>query len=484
MVKKEHLFYLIKSLTKAEKRYFTIFCFKNSTSKKYLKLFEFIAEQTQYDEEAIRKKFRGQAFLKQLHVAKNYLSQLILKSLRNYHSNISKEAEIKDLLRNIEILFSKELFNHCRYELRKAEKLAIAFEDFTSLIAIQKWKRQLLFATGKNTREQIQEILDQEKNAIDSLNKINQYWVLTNQIFDYANDVEDKLAQHPLMRMHQKNESMAAKVLRQHILYSYHIINRNPNQSLQHINELIDFLEQHPAQISNNPSPYVTALNNKIGFQIRSKKYDEVRSLLLKVRSIPEKYRLKNESKYSVKLKLRTFNIELEMYRDTRNFTEGTKLIKEIEAFLAKHKKSIPKEYYLLLWYQFANINFMKKDFQASMKYVNEIMSTRFGNSIHDLERYTRLLNLMIHLELDNIIVLRYAVEGCRRFLKKVKKVYPFEKVLLRFFSKICNAPKGEFKPLFKKLEKDLFKGSEKLVDDNILDFLDFKTWIEERLIQ
>ena len=56
------------------------------------------------------------------------------------------------------------------------------------------------------------------------------------------------------------------------------------------------------------------------------------------------------------------------------------------------------------------------------MKYVNEITNTRFGESIHDLERYARLLNLMIHLELDNIIVLKYAVEGCRRFLTKSKE--------------------------------------------------------------
>ena len=67
-------------------------------------------------------------------------------------------------------------------------------------------------------------------------------------------------------------------------------------------------------------------------------------------------------------------------------------------------------------------------------------------------------------------------------FYEKVKKVHEFERVLLRFFSKICTAPKREYKSLFSQLQQDLFERQEKLVDENILDFLDFKAWIEERL--
>ncbi len=481
MTKKENLFYLIKSLTKAEKRYFNIFCFDNNISKNYLKLFDIISKQSKYNETVIRKKLHGQALLNQLHVAKNYLNQLILKSLRNYHSKISKEAEIKDSIRNIEILFYKELFDQCHYEIQKAEKLAHTFEDFAALVTIQKWKRQLLFATGKNNRNQIEKILTKEKEAIDALNRINQYWELTNDIFDYYNDKERRLSKHPLMRTQKMNESMATKILHHHILYSYLVINGKAEEGFLHLIDLVDYLEQFPHRISNNPAPYVTALNNKISFLIRSKKFETVGPLLEKVRAIPQRYKLRRGSKFSVKLELRTYNIELEMYRDTKNFSKGIELIKEIEVFLQTHKKSIPQEYYLLLWYQFANIYFMKKDFAASMKYVNEIVSSRFSPSTHDLERYARLLNLMIHLELDNIIVLKYAVEGCRRFLRKVKKVHEFEKVMLRFFSKICNAPKREHKNLFVQLYKNLFK-EPKLVDDNVLDYLDFQTWIKEKL--
>ncbi len=481
MAKKDNLFYLIKSLTKSEKRHFNIFCFNNKISKNYFKLFETISKQNEYDESAIRKKFRGQAFLNQLHVAKNYLNQLILKSLRNYHSKISKDAEIKDLLRNIEILFSKELFDQCHYEIQKTEKLAKTYEDFASLVTIQKWKKRLLLTTGKKDREKIQLILNQEKAAIDSLDRINQYWMLTNQIFDYANDLENRFSQLKLIKTENKIDSMAAKVMHHHVLYTYNVINGKSEEGFHYLSGLVDYLEQFPQRISNDPSSYVTALNNKISFLIRQKEFEKIGPLLQKVRTIPQKYRLQTKSNFSVKLKLRTYNIELEIYRDTRNFKKGEQLIKEIESFLQLHKNSVSNEYRLLLWYQFANIYFMKKDYHHSLKYANQIIGSRFGDSINDLERYARLLNLMIHLDLDNIIVLKYAVESCRRFLRKVKTVHDFEKVLLRFFSKICNAPKREYLILFSQLNHDLFEGPEQLVDENILDFLDFKAWIEEK---
>lgn len=120
MIKKEQLFILIKSLSKAEKRYFRLACRQAETASNYLKLFDAMDAQEEYDEKAIRKKFKKETFCNQLHVTKSYLRQFILKSLRNFHTKISKDAELKDALRNVEILFHKELYPLCYGELKKA----------------------------------------------------------------------------------------------------------------------------------------------------------------------------------------------------------------------------------------------------------------------------------------------------------------------------------------------------------------------------
>lgn len=124
MIKSEQLFYLIKSMNKAEKRYFKLFASSNNENNNYSLLFEAIDKQDIYDESAIKEKFQNKTFINQLHVTKNYLNQLILKSLRNFHSTISKDAEIKDLLRDIEILLKKDLFQQCEQVIDKALKIA------------------------------------------------------------------------------------------------------------------------------------------------------------------------------------------------------------------------------------------------------------------------------------------------------------------------------------------------------------------------
>src|SRR6267143_6604241 len=107
MAKKGSLFLLIKSLTKAEKRYIKVFSGGGKDDSIYQLLFDAIDQQKEYDEEEIRKIFKGDKFLDQLHVTKIYLSELILKALRNYNAKSNINSELLTLLGDIEILFGK-----------------------------------------------------------------------------------------------------------------------------------------------------------------------------------------------------------------------------------------------------------------------------------------------------------------------------------------------------------------------------------------
>jgi hypothetical protein len=99
-----------------------------------------------------------------------------------------------------------------------------------------------------------------------------------------------------------------------------------------------------------------------------------------------------------------------------------------------------------------------------------------------DLQIQARMLNLMIHFEKDSLFVLRYFVDSTRRFLKKVKDVQLFEQTLLAFFSKIGDTPKFEQKDKFRGLYQFLFSQKTEIIPPPILDYIDYKTWIEGKL--
>ena len=476
MTKKEQLFALIKSLTKAEKRYFKLFASVNNTDANYILLFDAIDAQDVYDEKTIKEKFKEKNFIKQLHVTKNYLNKLILKSLRNYHSKISNDAELKDLLREIEILFRKELFEQCGDAINKAEKAAGNFENQTALLEILNWKRKLLLTKGDAFRNKntVNKIIETEREIIENLNKHNSYWDYTINIFDYFTKGKKevkKLLKEPLLNNETNARTLQSKILFYHLKYSMAIAGGKDKDALISLTSLVKLIEKYPVRITDDPHSYITALNNKIGMLLNMKKYEEIPGLLLKVRSVPKKYKLKDENKITFKLLLRTYNVELEMYRDTGNIE-----------FVRNYDTSISSDYKSLLFYQFAYIYFMNNNYSESLKWINKIISYEIGRGREDIESYARFLNLIIHYELNNIYVLRYAVEAARRFLKKKRNLRDFERNLLNFFSRLSTQHPEKHKDLFECLNKKLFSNTSPAQKDSILDYLDFEKWISEKL--
>ena len=178
MAKNNALFSLIKSLSRSEKRYFKLFAARSGRPTNYIRLFEAIEKQEDYDEAALRKQFAGESFMRQLHVTKNYLSRLILKSLRNFHAGISKKAEVKDALRNVEILFHKELYGHCKRELKKARHTAEQFEIDECLVEILAWQRKIEQVQEPQNYAGFAQTIQEQQKAIERLANTNKYWEL------------------------------------------------------------------------------------------------------------------------------------------------------------------------------------------------------------------------------------------------------------------------------------------------------------------
>ena len=130
MTNSPDIFQLIKSLENSEKRYFKLFTSQQKGNKNYLKLFELIEKQPHYDEVKLLKKIK---FSQSLDFSKNYLYKMILKSLRAYHEQKSPEAQVHNLLTEINILEQKGLPRQGLKLIRRAKKIAIKY-DFPHLL--------------------------------------------------------------------------------------------------------------------------------------------------------------------------------------------------------------------------------------------------------------------------------------------------------------------------------------------------------------
>lgn len=488
MPKCDSLFCLVKSLSKTEKRHFKIFASLKSDNTNYLRLFDAINKQEAYNEDKIKEKFRGEKFVNQLHVTKNHLVKLILKSLRGYYSNLSVETEINICIRNVEILFTKELYEQCGKEINRGLKIAETYEKFTQILQLITWQRKLLLAkqSTSGTGEELYELISKEETILKKKHRVNKYWqmvALVSAVFKGKRTWDDIISTEEFKNP-EAADSLQAKILYYHLHYTYYITNNKLQDALNALDELLLLIESHPHRITDDPGSYITTLNNKVGLLLTIRKLDEIPELIEKIKSVPDEYKLKNKSGITVKLLLRTYNVELEMYRDTHDWVKGAEKIKEISEFLAKYENNVPGIYKLLFYYQFAYIYFMKNDLDKSLRWTNEIINEKFSLEREDILSYARFLNLIIHFELKNVTVLKYAVDSTRRFLNKKRNLREFEKTLLHFFSKVSmDLPEKHFK-LLAKLKDELFVSTNIKEKEDILDYLDFESWIDDKLIR
>jgi hypothetical protein len=172
---KDHLYYLIHSLSKSEKRYFTLDAQKSGRKQsRYLELFRFINQQSVYDEAALKKKFG-----RQLADDKSRLYEALLSSLRDYQSSKSYKTRIKELLTDAKILFERKLYEQCENRLAEAKTLALELEDHLAVLEINLRQRQLIKEyQHKDYAEQVEQLIAEKEQHLKIVEE--EFWIHDN----------------------------------------------------------------------------------------------------------------------------------------------------------------------------------------------------------------------------------------------------------------------------------------------------------------
>ena len=161
MKREEDLFQLIHSLGKHEKRFFKLTVSMEKGDKQYLRLFDMISEQSEYNAEAISKELGLNKNV--LAVQKNYLQGLLLERMAALHS--TPGTDIKKLLLQADYLYSKGLYLHHKKILDKAKKQARSFEMGNQLLEILHMEHTL--AWKNQDLEHAARVIEEEKELLE-----------------------------------------------------------------------------------------------------------------------------------------------------------------------------------------------------------------------------------------------------------------------------------------------------------------------------
>jgi len=494
---KESLFELIKSLSKSEKRYFKLLSSRHTIGEEnnYVRLFDYIDKQEAYDENALFKEFKNEAFITRFSITKKRLYDHILSSLDAFHSSASNDAQLYKLMHSADILYTKSLYDQCGRVLRSAEKLAEKHEKFNLLSEIRRKQKKLIENTGyANTTEQFLEEVDLKDKAINNqIELYNNLWKIKSDLFlvlsrkGRSRNADDSAVYSSIinrlpLELEMHSLPFETAYLFYHIQSAYWFAIGNLEKSYLFLKANIENFEKREGAIESNLNNYFSLLTNAIYVSEKLSYHQDAADYLKVLKSLTSRFDVSQNEDIQIKLFASSYSIELSILSHQGEFAQVEKLIPAIEKGLKDFGEKISPGRRAFIQFKLATIELGLGNYSNSLKWLNLILNNSELDSSEDILSYTQILDLLVHLEMKHDKLLPYALKNTQRFLKSRNRLYTFEKVFLSFVSKRIKCENViDAEILWEELYKELSKIKETSCDGLTMEIFDFISWAESK---
>lgn len=481
---------LVKSLTKSEKRFFKLHSALQSGDKNYLRLFDAIDKQKEYDEEAIKKVFAKETFIKHLPSEKNHLYKLVLKALRAYHSESSVSGILKQEIKNIEILYQKALYVECNKLLHRAKRIARENERFYYWFELLNWEKMLLeeaYESGEFTKD-LDALIEEERDVIEKLRNLAAYHILyskINHVFrsggyvrsDEEHAMVEEISEHPLIKGKNTALSRRAATICFYTQGFCQWAKRDWKTSLEKFQRVKQILDDNPAIKSDLPKRYIRALHYIINGEIELNLFQSARVNIELMRSLTDE---PGFSGFNIETQIFTasYLCELRLLDRSGEHAKALGLSDEVIAGMEKLGDRLHKENELEFWFALACVNFGAGKMNKALFWLNKVLNDNEQTLRQDIFTFARVFNLVVHFELGNYDLLEYIVRSTHRFLSKRQRAHQVETLLIESIKKMARSTDPSTRrEMFKSLYAELLELVKDPAESMVLKYFDVLSW-------
>lgn len=497
MKKKEALYDLVRSLTKNEKRFFKVYASRHAIRGKnnYVKLFEALDSLKKYDEVKLLQKLRNESFMKHFAGEKSHLYNLILECLNIYHKDSSVDRLINKYINIARVLSDKQLDEQSMKIVEKVKRLSGQYERFENIIPLIMLLKKTGFDRDAITEEEIDVYYKELFSSLDKLrvkfeyNKIRDALLLKRRLMGPVKNTRDlefiqSFYKNPFFRDNSNVNSFDANVYYLLGKIEYYRILRDYKKGTIYSKKLISLFEANPNRITDCTALYIYGLNCLIEDCYYLDRKQDVAAVLDKIQSIPY---LIGEKNVTNEIRAKIFEVYYIGVTDAclhfREYKKGIGYVQAIEEGIKKYTTRLTPSYKMVLLLNVACNYFGNGEYKASLRWCNLVINNPPTSHREDIFCMAKILNLLIHLELRNIIILPSIIKSTYRFLYKKKRVYLFETLFLKYiklFSKIDT--KKDQRKLLRNFRADLQPLLNDKFENIIFNDIDLLGWIDKKL--
>ncbi|MFN8394423.1 MAG: hypothetical protein U0176_07095 [Bacteroidia bacterium] len=489
MKKPDALFQLIKSMTRGEKRGFTILAQQTSGDKKYLKLFEVIDNLDEYDEQRILKKFkRDPKFEKQFPYNKNYLYNAILNSLAYFHKG--HEAEMASITLHIRILLEKNLYHQAKKLLNKAKESALQLEKFEDLIKILSIESDILKVTEneKVLGAALHDVDFATKLAVDKLSNISAFRQLDNQAYVMALSrisarKEDEqgeakqMLQHPLLQEESMALSNRARILFNEIHRRLAYFLDDHESALKYARQAVALYEGVPDIMEGYKSSYLKQYRLFAHHLVWIEGPEAALPSIARLKDVPVSTPAERVARFDLYY---LYSLALIVgLGDRANEEFMQELALEYDAL----ENDLAVSQRLLANYLLADYYVVHGEYSPALFWTNRFLNHPRTNLRTDLQAGMRLVNLLIHFELGNYDLMEYHLKSAYRYIYKQERMHRYERRFLRFFKEVLSAGgDASYVHLMESFRSDILEIMKDPFEERASQIFDVVAWLDSKL--
>lgn len=493
----DHLFQLIKSLSKSEKRSFKLYCSRvgESADKKHLILFDLLDKQKVFDETKILSKAKD-LNPQQLSNMKAHLYIQLLRVIKLSNSKQVIDMQLRDLIDYAQLLFNKCLYKQCVKMIDKAKEIAVKNDRSILLLDLLELEKNVVSQTiESNNINRVKGIIQETERVAESIKNINIFSNLSLKLNSYyANigfirnrkDFEDvkKYFYSTLPTYNEKKLSFHEKLYLYFSFVGYYFFIQDFAAGHRYAKKWVRLFDDNPEMIIPKLEMYIKGLNSLMVAQFKQIQYNAFAETNKKLLAIPAIAGIKITDHVRLVLFKYSYTNAINLYFMRGDFKGGISLASGIEEGLEKFMSKLNKHALIIFYYKIACLYFGNDNYKKALHWLNKIINSKDVDLREDIHSFARILSLICHYELGNEELAEYQIKSTYSFLLKRGNLGLFQKIILSFLKNVIHYANNEKTLIasFKNLKKELLPLERSPYDGKAFIYFDIISWLESKI--
>ncbi|MEM7161358.1 MAG: hypothetical protein AAF487_02855 [Bacteroidota bacterium] len=489
---KRELFNLIDSLTKGEKRNFTLFVQRSSKEElpMFNKLFELIDKFPEKEDAWYAQKMNIEAKQNYSNLKRHLYKQIIM-SLRILHNTKRANIQVREYIDYAFILYGKGLYPQASKILKLAKREAVKHHLNNSHYTIVEFQKMIESRhITRHGPDQAVELIEESTLIAENLNstmkasnlrlEIHAYFIKNGHVKNEEESAYFSAQFENAVRelesatggLNQRVFALQAKV------WYFYTLNRF-NESYEYANDWVDLFDRFPELIQRDKDLYLRGFHYMLNsaYHLRNvEKHSIVLSRLESYRKMEYKSLNRNSQIVSFLYvhtgRLNNSILKKDVSTGLLNIPKTMRRINKYSSVLDEHRKQV--FYFKIAW-----IYLMADHIKKSISYLNKIVHVHKTTLRSDLKVYAIIMFMMCHYSSKNLSAIEYII---RTFGKDLNDLNRAQSLAIQMFKDIVEAPLLGHRLIFKQALENLARLKNDPYQKLSVNYLDVELWIKSKI--